>query len=842
MQTTHARLRALVLAAACILLISGAALFPGCSSQPSGPELWILGLDGADWDVIDPLIAAGKMPNLAKLRREGSWGRLRSDQPMLSPILWTSMATGRTADEHGVTWFMTTGPDGAKIPISSRNRKTRALWNITSEQGLRTGILGWWATWPVEPIDGWIVSDYVGWHSFGVTGSEFEAPGKVWPAKMQAEVTAMIPSPDDVDDALLQKMVHLPAEKLGFDASRGPFGGPLPHLRQAVATARGYTDIALHLLKKDRPQLFSLYYEGCDAILHLFSSYAAPQQDWVSDEDYAAFKDAVDEYWSWQDELLGEVLAQRGENTTVMIISDHGFRTGNERLREERFEIELADASHMPDGIVLLHGPGIRARHKIEGADIYDVTPTALHLMGLAVAEDMAGTPMLSAQTPEARAANPVQKIPTYEKGNWDRGDDLVVDEAAGERMEEMLRSLGYISGGEGGEDDSSATDQIDVENAVNMATILMNQGRFAEAIKALEEQRALSPSHFEVRLNLAQAYARAGRTDDAKTLYQQLRDEQPDNLSVIEDLARVYALQEDFASVSTIYGEALQSHPDWAPGLAGRGFALHRNGDTSGGAAMVERARSLDPRLADAHFYSGVISKESGRVAESRTALERAVALDPGHEQANLQLSDTLAKLGDYAGARRVLERAVEATGDTPILSAQLGVIDLQSGNVQEALPRLRAAARSLPDDPLLLGNLGVAFAMAGEMGPAIAAFEKVIAMQPSNAEAHGQLGNFYVQARRLDDADRELKKARELDPTNPAFPFALASILHERGQLPAAIKGYEEVLKLDPQNAYAIYQMAMAYGASGNEEKAYELIDQARAIDPSIPAPQRQ
>src|SRR5512134_226449 len=111
------------------LLLLGLCLLGACARAPK-EELWLIGLDGADWDLLEPMIAAGELPHLAALRAEGAYGRLRSDEPMLSPILWTSIATGKTADLHGVTWFMSDAPDGSKVPVGSHNRWVRALWTI----------------------------------------------------------------------------------------------------------------------------------------------------------------------------------------------------------------------------------------------------------------------------------------------------------------------------------------------------------------------------------------------------------------------------------------------------------------------------------------------------------------------------------------------------------------------------------------------------------------------------------------------------------------------------------------------------------------------------------------
>src|SRR2546426_11300947 len=79
--------------------VSAAAGGPPTTARPphavsTGTRLLLIGLDGADWQIAGPLIDAGRLPNLARLRREGAWGDLRSSQPMLSPLLWSSIATG----------------------------------------------------------------------------------------------------------------------------------------------------------------------------------------------------------------------------------------------------------------------------------------------------------------------------------------------------------------------------------------------------------------------------------------------------------------------------------------------------------------------------------------------------------------------------------------------------------------------------------------------------------------------------------------------------------------------------------------------------------------------------
>jgi tetratricopeptide (TPR) repeat protein/predicted AlkP superfamily phosphohydrolase/phosphomutase len=814
------------------LLLLGACLLTACARGPQ-EELWLIGLDGADWDLLEPMIAAGELPHLAALRAEGAYGRLRSDEPMLSPILWTSIATGKTADLHGVTWFMSDAPDGSKVPVSSHNRWVRALWTIASERDQRVGVVGWWATWPADPVRGFTVSDYVGWHSFGVSGQSAEVPGKTYPPELYAEIARHFPQPDAIDPLLLQRMVHLPVERLGFDASAGPFGGPVQHLRQAIATTTGYLELTLERLRDERPRLLMLYFEGTDAAMHLFGNYAEPRLPWVDEVDFAAYRDVVREYWKWQDEQLGRLLAQRGPRTTVMIVSDHGFRVGPERLKEEEFTIDRADQSHMPDGIVLLAGPDVAAQTRIENATIYDVTPTALHLLGLPVAADMQGRVLEQALRPEFNAAHPIASIASYEGTPFARAEFPTGDVDA-EAMAEMLRSLGYISGGEG-----EVSTPGNVEQAVNLAIVQRRRGKLAEAEATLVQALETVPSHVEARSNLARILAETGRYDEAATIYRQLYGEQPNQLQHLEDLALTLAHAGDDRGALAAYESGLQRDANWALGHAGRGFALHKLKQTADGLGAVDRALELDPSLASAHYYRGVILDALQRRDEAIVELQRALQLDPGHGPATLELSRMGGGGPDVLAS---LERAHALSPDDAQVSAELGAQYLRAQRPRDALPLLSEAAAKLPDSVELQGNLGMAYAMTGELTNAALQFERVLELSPDNFEATATLGQLRMQLGQPERAERWLRRAAELAPQNAGVQYSLGEFYHRTGRLDLAKKQYEAAIRIDPSVGAFHYQLAMVYGQQGDESKAMELIAKARQLDPSLPEPPRQ
>ena len=116
-------------------------------------KILLVGWDAADWRVIMPLVDAGKMPNLARLIEEGVCGNIATLQPVLSPMLWTSIATGKRAYKHGIHGFTEPDPlSGGIRPVTNLSRKTKAIWNILNQNGFSTVVVGWWPSNPVEEL------------------------------------------------------------------------------------------------------------------------------------------------------------------------------------------------------------------------------------------------------------------------------------------------------------------------------------------------------------------------------------------------------------------------------------------------------------------------------------------------------------------------------------------------------------------------------------------------------------------------------------------------------------------------------------------------------------------
>ena len=114
-------------------------------------KVLLIGWDAADWKIINPLLDQGLMPTLDDFVNHGVIGNLATLRPILSPMLWNSIATGKRPDKHGILGFMEPDPQtGGVRPVTSTSRKVKALWNILTQRGYKTHVLGWFAGHPAD--------------------------------------------------------------------------------------------------------------------------------------------------------------------------------------------------------------------------------------------------------------------------------------------------------------------------------------------------------------------------------------------------------------------------------------------------------------------------------------------------------------------------------------------------------------------------------------------------------------------------------------------------------------------------------------------------------------------
>ena len=465
--------------------------------------IW-LGLDGLDWALLDRLAAEGRMPNWKRLVAEGYSARLESFLPVLSPIIWTTLATGVGPDVHRVLDFQEVDPaTGQKVPISGRSRAVPAIWNVASASGLKVGVVGWWATHPAEEVKGFFVSDRASPILFEATTK----PGVAFPASLAAGVEQIAAREGAVSDEELTRFVAMPAAEIAAERAGGQLSNPLVALARTIAATRVQSRIARELYDRNLPDLTMLYLEGTDVIGHLFASDVPPRMGCVPDAEFARYKGTVDEYYALVDRLIGQWMRRAEEDGATLIVnSDHGFKWGDDRSCE-RGSLNPGTAAfwHRLDGVFAAWGARVARSSERGKASVYDVEPTVAALLGLPVDRKARGAPI--------RAAFPNLSAPPRK----DLAAEVPVRRLAAEQMSEQeaseyakkLMALGYLSGSEPGRlAPPGGAGPGMTEGAWNNLGLYLfalgGEANQAGARAAYEKAIALRPDYASPKLNLA--------------------------------------------------------------------------------------------------------------------------------------------------------------------------------------------------------------------------------------------------------------------------------------------------------------------------------------------------
>jgi predicted AlkP superfamily phosphohydrolase/phosphomutase/Tfp pilus assembly protein PilF len=501
---------------------------PASDLSPGRPRpVLLVGIDAADWTIIDRLRAKGYLPALSGLIERGASGPLRSIEPLLSPLIWTTIATGVSPAKHGILDFLVTDPaTGKQVPATSRLRRAPAFWNLLSSAGKSAGVVGWLATWPAESIEGFVVTDRFGFLAFaGQVAPAADADVVYPPDLLEGKGTLAIPS-GAVSDAMVRRYLDVTPAEIAA-ARRGGYekGNAINNFIHTLASAESYAALGLDLYATRRPDVMAVYFEFVDATCHLFMPFDDPPQADAAPADARRFGRAVTEAYRRQDEMLGRFVELAGDSTLVIVVSDHGFRSGDNRLAGGA-DMEGANAArwHLPDGVIVLAGPGVVRGTQLTTPRVFDIAPTLLAAAGVPVPPDMEGRTLDEAFAPGMLVPHRGAAAGTA-AGNATPGE--TADPAATPSDPRSQVNLGIVLAKEGKLAEAEAafrralaTDPTDRSASVNLAAALLKKGDFAGAEAILKPVVARDPGFALGWANLANCYQRAGRNEEAITTY----------------------------------------------------------------------------------------------------------------------------------------------------------------------------------------------------------------------------------------------------------------------------------------------------------------------------------
>jgi tetratricopeptide (TPR) repeat protein len=725
------------------------------------PRIILVGLDGADWLAIDPLIADGKLPAFSRLKALGRTGIMRATPPLVSPMIWTTIATGVEPENHGILDFMQDVAGGGQVPVGSHERLAPALWNLFSDAGRRVAIVGWWATWPAEQVRGTMVSDALApqlIRNTRNTDAGLVAPAGALPRVSAAVVRAASLTRDDL-------AAYVPITPAEFEGASGALAQPggrfyqdrLAHLAASVASTRTYAAVAEALLREEHPGLLAVYLETIDTVSHLFVA------------DRRRGPPAIERAYRDADTLLRRLAQASPPDTLIIVCSDHGFYPASSGIQEDPTNLTgPATAWHRPYGIV-----GVATAAALigtrEGAtragpsDVgmvtpLDIAPTLLHAAGLPVPTDMPGRVVL-ALIPTEAAARPVSRVappkftrpPALRLARHDDAETLA-----------RLQALGYVG---------AAKTSL---GRLNLAESLFRRGKLDEAERELRAVLIQQPSNLSAVLWLAQILERQNRPAEALAAYARavkLPGGAKEALVPATDLA--IRTGEVAAARRTI--EAATSSADAAAAASvARGAVSEAEHDRPGAERAYRSALARDPLAFEAAARLQDLLVSAGRGREALASIQHTVELCPDSPRHLALLGQAYLAVRDGARAELSLRRALRLAPEGNATRLALGRALLVQKKFREAVEALLPSGDSGERDVLL----GAAYSGLGDWTHASARLEAAIAAGQATPDVLNSLGWAKLQLGSRAEAAALLRRSLDADPRQPEIRRLLAEI----------------------------------------------------------------
>ena len=300
-------------------------------------RLLIIGVDGATWTVIDPLIAQGRLPNMARLIERGTRTMLRSIEPVLSPIVWTSIASGKLPEKHGVTHFFHT----------ANHVRCRRLWDILEEPDQPVGIFSWPITWPPRPVNGFVIP------SLFARGNETFPPelsfikdmeegmGKSWQERAYLAKRALQYGLHPMTAA---RVAEYAIETKVRETIGKPLDGHQRFARPRFLKLDIHLDTYEFLVKQFKPSFTSFYLNQTDAFAHRFWRYYEPDRfpfptgqgahEAKLQENTRRYGNMLPRAYEAADRAIGRLVKLADKDTVIVVVSDHGFEAASANSRE----------------------------------------------------------------------------------------------------------------------------------------------------------------------------------------------------------------------------------------------------------------------------------------------------------------------------------------------------------------------------------------------------------------------------------------------------------------------------------------------------------------------------
>ena len=589
----------------------------------------VFAVDGADWELISELVSDGRVPNLKALMQGGATASVQSIQPMVSPMLWTTVATGLTPDRHGVLDFV---DPALHTPTDAYARRAPALWEIADSFGRAALVANWWTDWPPSAHENTI----------------FDAPvelraNAIYPAEAQQRAASLVVPVDTVGYAQIRRFLNITPAEFDKAVSSGEATDPINVFRRVLAKTWSDHRVAINLYNDARrnnrePLLVMMSYEGTDAVNHLFAPFHPPYRDGVSQDGYRKFWPAVENYYSEVDRLLGEWMAALAPDTNVLVVSAHGFRWGKNRpYAMPNGRAMLSD--HRSPGVFIAYGQRVAPSRGGHPMSLFDVAPTALALLGLPKSTEMPGN-LAQWAFKDVAPLTSVRVVSYSEFVSW---KPIPTPAALDPKQYQAdLQAIGHLY-----DPSRNLTPLLDEEQTAakplppekwgtyayynNLGVQLRQQGKLKESIEAFNTAIELNPDRPTPYLNMAMAeFDKQWYTQADEAFLQAVAKGLPNAESWLVDFAALYREHDMPTRAIALLYKGKQMFPQSYAVAANLGSALVAANRYTEGVPELERALGLQPSSTMVLNNLGIFFAKKNDFGRALDYWNRSLSIEP--------------------------------------------------------------------------------------------------------------------------------------------------------------------------------------------------------------------
>jgi predicted AlkP superfamily phosphohydrolase/phosphomutase/Tfp pilus assembly protein PilF len=599
----------------------------------------IFAIDGADWELLSELANDGRIPNLKALAQGGTTASLQTIQPTVSPLVWTTVATGLPPDRHGVLDFV---DRTRKKPVDSSTRRAPAIWDIAEAFGRRAIAVNWWTAWPARAGSAVAFDSPVLLHT-----------NAIYPANLAPRVAQLDVPTNTIGSTQVRRFLNISDEEYNAAVNSNNQNDPTNVFRAVLA--KTWTDhrVAINLYQQQEALVTMVSYEGTDAVNHLFAPYHPPYREGIDETNYRKYWPTVANYYSEVDRMIGEWMSVLTDDTTVIILSAHGYKWGKNRPRGSPVG-RASISDHRNPGVFIAYGNHVAPSRGNHVISIYDVVPSVLAILGLPQSTEMPGkladwmlrdiTPVTSVRVVSYDEFFPPQSM----------GAGTGVDP---NRYTQALQAIGHLV------DPTRMQPVFEDEDATQAAV----------ATQLTPEQWGA----YAYYNNLGIQLRKQNKFKDAAEAFQAAIDRNPTRPTPYLNMAMTLFDRQQFTAADQLFLAAVQrglpNAEQWFIDFA----ALYRSRNmTSRAIALLYKGKQIFPQSWRIAANLGSALAQADRYTEGLPELERALGLQPSATLALNNIGTYYARQKDYARALDFWNRSLTIDPRQPQIRQALDAV----------------------------------------------------------------------------------------------------------------------------------------------------------------------